>query len=315
MRHLLKHKAFTMIELLFVIVILGIVGGIALEVVRQYYDGVYKTITTTKRVIEADHILDQLTKYFENGISSSIVNLDRGTTEACYGPPISGDNNDYTIAFIGVDVDSLRGISGRPGWSEETQLLPNNELNISDANLSMANNVVTALYPTSNLANSALYDTDSVDVNACVRFGLNGGSVGSDGFHRVLNVLSDTTLRLNNENLASHGHRKYLLRTGYAFRVQDDGNFLMYSNFRPWLGERYQGTGAGANVKSSLLGQNVAHFYADYDATDFMNNDEVSDRGLVWRLKVCMRGFGNDLADTDENATQICRERRVHVRY
>lgn len=314
MRYLLKRKAFTMIELLFVIVILGIVGGIALEAVRQYYDGVYKTLTTAKRVIEADYILDRLSKYFENSISSSIVNLDRDNTEACYGPPV-GDNNDYTVAFIGVDIDSLRGTSGRPGWSEETQLLPNNELNISDANLSMTNNIITALYPTSNLANSALYDTDSNDINACTRFGLNGGSVGGDGFHRISSVTSPTQLTLNAENNASHGHRKYLVRTGYAFRVKDDGNFMMYSNFRPWLGERYALTGVGADVKVSLLGQNVAHFYADYNATDFMNNSGVSDRGLVWRLKVCMRGFDSNLSDTDENALQMCRERRVHVRY
>lgn len=315
MRHLFKRKAFTMIELLFVIVILGIVGGVALEAVRQYYDGVYKTLTIAKRVVEADRILDQLSKYFENGISSSIVNLDRGATEACYGSTASGDANDYTIAFVGVDIDSLRGTSSRPGWSEEAQLLSNNNLNMFDANLSMSDSIITALYPTSNLVNSALYDTDSNDINACARFGLNGGSVGSAGFHRISLVTYPTQLTLNAENNASHGHRKYLVRTGYAFRVQDDGDFMMYSNFRPWLGERYAGTGVGANVKSSLLGQNVAHFYADYDATDFMNNDGVGDSGLIWKLKVCMRGFGNDLADTDENAAQICRERRVHVRY
>ena len=312
MRHLLKRKAFTMIELLFVIVILGIVGGIALETVRQYYDGVYKTITTTKRVIEADQILDQLTKYFENGISSSIVNLDiNPATVACYGPPQLNTTTDYTIAFIGVDQDSLRGVSGRPGWSEEAQLISGtNDLNMSDANLTMANDVITALGST--LSNSAIYDAESVDTNACVRF--NYAGEGREGFHRISSVISPTRLALNTENNASNGHRKYLLRTGYAFRVEDDGRFLMYSGFRPWVTtpsyERFSSA-----TKVSLLGQNVAHFYADYDARDFQNNVGVNDRGLVWRLKVCMRGFGNDLADTDENATQICRERRVHVRY
>lgn len=313
MRHLLKRKAFTMIELLFVIVILGIVGGIALETVRQYYDGIYKTVTTTKRVIEADHILDQLTKYFENGISSSIVNLDRGNTEACYGPPINGDTNDYTVAFVGVDQDTLRGSGGRPGWSEETRLLPNNELNVLDANLSIANQIIMALDPVSDLTQSALYDADSVNIDACTRFNWNG--LGNEGYHTLSAGFLDTKYFLDNDNNATNGHRKYLLRTGYAFRVQDNGDFLMYSNFRPWTNERYAGTGVAGGVKTSLMGQNVAHFYADYDVTDIMNNNGISDRGLVWRLKVCMRGFGTDLADTDENTTQICRERRVHVRY
>jgi len=84
----------------------------------------------------------------------------------------------------------------------------------------------------------------------------------------------------------------------------------MYTNFRPWSGERYT-----AAAKQNVLGQNVAHFYADYDATDFVNNPNVSDRGLVWRLKVCMRGLDSNLSTTDTESQAICRERRVHVRY
>ncbi len=310
MRSIAMRNAFTMIELLFVIVILGMVGGFALEALRQYYDGIYRTQEYTKRAAEADQILEKLSKYFENAINSSIVNLDRGgAAAACYGTPSSGDANDYTVAFIGVDSDSVRGVSGRPGWSEETLLGANNVLTASDANYTMANTIITAMGST--LANSAIYDSESVDVNACTRFGLNGGAVGSAGYHRIAGSTA-TTLTLHSENNATNGHKKYLLRTGYAFRVQDNGDFTMYSNFSPWAGERYN---TAANRNENLLGQNVAHFYADYDARDFQNNPDLTDRGLVWRLKVCMRGLDSTLNDTDDNASQICRERRVHVRY
>jgi hypothetical protein len=117
---------------------------------------------------------------------------------------------------------------------------------------------------------------------------------------------------LNTENNATDGKRKYLLRSGYAFRVQNNGDFMMYSNFRPWANQRYN---TGVNRKENILGQNVAHFYADYDATDFQDNSNLSDRGLVWRLKVCMRGLDANLSDTDVEGQTICRERRVHVRY
>jgi len=309
-----KRSAFTMIELLFVIVILGIVGGFALEAVRQYYEGIYRTQQYTQRAAEADQILEQISKYFENGISSSIVNLDRAAVgeNVCYGPPVSGDNNDYTVAFIGVDEDSIRAIGGRPGWSEETVLGANNTLTALDANYTAADAVIQALSLNngSDLAHSAIYDAGSVDLDACNRFGLNGGVIGSGGYHRITGFTA-TTVNLNSENNATDGHRKYLLRTGYAFRV-NNGDFTMYSNFRPWLNERYN---TAANRKENLLGQNVAHFYADYNATDFQNDSNVSDRGLVWRLKVCIRGLDGSLNDTDESASQICRERRVHVRY
>ncbi|MDD5211751.1 MAG: type II secretion system protein [Sulfuricurvum sp.] len=315
-----QRNAFTLIELLFVIVILGIVGGIVLETIRQYYENIYRTQEYTKRVAQADQILDQVSKYFENAISSSIVNLDHTESEeVCYGPPVSGDLNDSTIAFVAPDSDSLLGTSGsRPGWNEDALLLSGNVIKALDANYTMAGNIIAALGST--LGNSAVYDADSVDVNACTRFGLNGGLTGSAGYHRITGS-NETNLTLNTENNATDGKRKYLLRTGYAFRVisntgqPDDGNLMLYTNFRPWDGERYRGTNVGLNVKANVLAQNVAHFYADYNATDFMNNANLNDRGLVWRLKLCMRGIDANLSDTNAESQVICRERRVHVRY
>lgn len=311
-----------MIEVLFVIVILGIVGGIALETIRQYYENIYRTQEYTKRVSDADHILDQVSKYFENAISSSIVNLDKDDTTGCEGPPefdpLNPDLSDYTIAFVAPDSDSLRGTSGnRPGWSEDTLLMSNNELNASDADYTMADDDVIQKLG-STLRNSAVYDHESTNIGACARFNWDDAG-GYEGFHKLnvaANPISSTKIRLNADNLANDGKRKYLLRTGYAFRVisnpgqPDDGNLMMYTNFRPWADERY--TEAG---KINLLGENVAHFYADYDARDFMANANLNDRGLVWRLKVCMRGLDANLSDTDAESQTICRERRVHVRY
>jgi prepilin-type N-terminal cleavage/methylation domain-containing protein len=310
-----QRNAFTMIELIFVIVILGIVGGITLEVVRQYYEGIYRTQEYNKKVADADHILDQLSKYFENVISSSIVNLDKnlepdpaGTaTVTCDGPPTAGDTNDSTVAFISVDSDSLRVI-GRPGWSEETALGAGNTVSALDANYTMANTIIGALG--SSLLNSAIYDADSVDIGACARFRWSGS--GTSGYH-IINTLpapTETVLSLSTDNNATNGKRKYLLRTGYAFRVLNNGDFMMYSNFRPWVGVKYTNA-----VNKNILGQNVAHFYADYNATDFMDNAGLNDRGLVWRLKVCMRGIDANLSTSDTESQAICRERRVNVRY
>ncbi len=308
-----NRDGFTFIELLFVIIIMGIVGGIALEAIRQYYNNIFRTQEITKRVAEADHILEQLSKYFETAISSSIVNFDKnGVATGCEGPPIAGDLNDYTVAFVAADMDSFYGLNGRPGWSEEVRLLTNNDINASDANFTAADAIINALGG-STLRNSAIYDADSVDVAACTRFNWNG--LGTAGYHMMstaANPTSDTIVRLNNDNNATDGRRKYLIRTGYAFKVSTDGNFTMYSNFYPWQGGRYD---TALNRKQNLLAQNVAHFYADYNASDYQNDPSLNDRGMVWRLKVCMRGLDANLSNSDAPGQDICRERRVHVRY
>ncbi|MDO9208044.1 MAG: type II secretion system protein [Sulfuricurvum sp.] len=307
------RRGFTFIELLFVIVIMGIVGGVALEAIRQYYEGIYRTQEYSKRVAEADHILEQLSKYFETAIMNSIVNLDRDAATGCYGPPEENDAADYTVAFVAVDEDSLRGISGnRPGWSEDVTVA-GLVLAAADANYTMADTVIGGLFPGSGLAQSAIYDSNITferdDNSTCSRYNWDGAG-GLAGFHTI-NSFTSTALTLDAdlEHNATNGRRKYLIRTGYAFRVLDDGNFTMYSNFRPWRNEHYT---AGSQ---NILGRNVASFYVDYNGTDFQAENNLTDRGLVWRLKVCMRGLDTNLSVSNTKTNEICRERRVHVRY
>lgn len=318
------RRAFTMIELLFVIVIMGIVGGIALETIRQYYEGIYRTQTYSQRIHEADHILDQLSKYFENAIDLSIVNMDMDAADGALAGACAGDGelaveaenvaHDYTTAFVGVDIDSLR-TTGRPGWSETVRPNPflGTSLISNDANFTAANAAITALYPASNLQNSAIYNVDASYTNTCTHFYTNNGNayytipVGGVNFGTNTLTLTDNFVASGNAYASGpSADKKYLLRSGYAFRVLDTGEFVMFSNFRPWKGEVY----SNANAKRSTLGRDVASFYADFNNTNYFNT-----RGTLWRLKVCMRGLESNLSDSDTATQEICRERKVHVRY
>lgn len=319
------RRAFTMIELLFVIVILGIVGGITLETIRQYYEGIYRTQTYTQRINEADHILDQLSKYFENAIDLSIVNMDMDAADGALAGTCAGASNDgelapeaenvahdYTTVFVGVDTDSLR-TTGRPGWSETVRPNPflGTSLISNDANFTAANAVITGLYPASNLQNSAIYNVDASYINTCTHYYTNNGNAyyTINGVNYATNTLALTDNFVTSGNLYGAGpstDKKFLLRTGYAFRVLDTGEFVMFTNFRPWKAEVY----SNANAKRSTLGRNVASFYADFNNTNYFNT-----RGTLWRLKVCMRGLDANLSDNDTATQEICRERKVHVRY
>lgn len=306
-----NRKAFTMIELLFVIVILGIVGGLALEVVRQYYDGIYRTGEYSKRVAQADQILEQVSKYFENGISASIIRLDMNDVafgSECDGIPTTGDdNNDYTIAFVSVDNDSLRGYWDgtrlRPGWTSDV-LNTGNIMFSSDANYS-------AINVGNSLIGAAVFRSDGLAEGAdeCHRFGWRNGGNTYDVYKVINAPVNETNLTLDNIrpilSISGRASRAYVMRTAYAFRAKN-GDFNMYTGFMPWNGEQYSGT------TPHLLAEKVTHFTILYDNANTMMNSNV---GNIYTLKICLQGLDENLSDSNLSKNQICRERMVHVRY
>lgn len=291
MKPLKNHKAFTMIELLFVIVILGIVGGIALEAVRQYYSGIYRTGEYSKRVAQADHILEQISKYFENGLSASIIRLDENDAVGCYGVPTTGDDgNDYTIAFVAVDSDGMRS------WTSDVSSIGNTLVSL-DANYNAAASAGDAIFRSDGLGEGD---------DECHRFGWVGAASTNEAYSVINAVDTDTQLTLNNVlSVGGQASRAYLLRTAYAFRARD-GEFNMYTGFRPWNNEEYSG------ATPRLLGVKVVHFTIVYDNSNTIMNSSV---GNVYTLKICMEGLDENLNDSPLPENQICRERMVHVRY
>lgn len=312
------RHGFTFIELLFVIVVLGIVGGISLEAIRVYYEGIYRTQEYSKRVAQADHILEQASKYFETAVMNSMVNLDKDASDgsltgACDGALNKAvPNSDYTTAFLAADEESLHTV-GTPGWSEDVNV-SGLTLSAPDANYATANTIITALYPASNLLSSAVYDKNLTSprdqTNSCRRYNWDNAGGAILGV-KTINSFTATTLTLNNNTNpnAMDGSQKYLIRTGYAFRVLDNGNFTIYSNFRPWKGEKY------TQGKKNILGRNVASFSVGYNMSDYGEDPALSDRGLMHTLKICMQGLNSDLSTSTKVEDQICRERRVRVRY
>lgn len=310
MKSMYNRKAFTMIELLFVIVIMGIVGGLALEALRQYYDGIYRTGEYSKRVAQADHILEQISKYFENGISASIIRLDSNNTAfgtQCVGIPENVDSStDYTIAFVAIDNDGMRGFwdgtRWRSGWTSDV-LSIGNTLISADANY-------TAINPGNSLLNAAIFRSDGLGEGAdeCHRFGwdLTGLPNEENHVYAAIQAVNDTNLTLNKMlSVSGQASRAYVMRTAYAFRARN-GDFNMYTGFEPWNNQQYN------NVTGRLLADKVTHFTILYDNSNTVMNSNV---GNIYTLKICLQGLDENLSDSNLSANQICRERMVHVRY
>lgn len=305
-----NHSAFTLIELLFVIVIFGIIGSMTLEIVRQYYENIYKTGEYTKRVALANQTLEQIAKYFEHGMAASTVKLDKNiaptSNYTCDGAPDNDDVNEYTYAFVAVDFDGLRGYWNgtvyRPTWTPNVTPVAGTSVTLAqDANYTQS------LAPSLTDANdgATIYDiTQNNNNDVCNNFRWN--TAATSAFYNNITVANDTNLTLSTP--VNTDKDKYLLRTGYAFRAHN-GEFKLYKNFQPWKGEKY------TDGNSYLFANKIAHFSIYYDNTQTVENAKY---GNVLKLKLCVFGLDENLSDANTTATneyQICRERSVHVRY
>ncbi|OHD82773.1 MAG: hypothetical protein A3D90_10705, partial [Sulfuricurvum sp. RIFCSPHIGHO2_02_FULL_43_9] len=264
-------------------------------------------LLASNRIIEADI---PFSKYFENGISASIIRLDANNTvfgTDCVGIPVNSDGStDYTIAFVAVDNDGLRGfwdgIRWRPGWTSDV-LSIGNTLISADANY-------TSLNPGNSLLNAAIFRSEGLGEgnNECERFGWENAANTNDVYRRINNVNSDTNLTLSGMlSISGQASRAYVMRTAYAFRARN-GVFNMYTGFEPWNGEQYSDN----NVIPRLLADKVTHFTILYDNANTIMNSNI---GNIYTLKICMQGLDENLSDSNLSRNQICRERMVHVRY
>lgn len=290
------RSAFTMIELLFVIVILGLVGGFAVEAIRQYYEGIFKAQVYTQRVNDADHVLLQLSKYFENAVSLSIVNLDAGSIGEGTCKEIGSATGNYTVAFVAVDFDHFQGYwngtQWAPGWSSDVTYSVNNIIAFDGNYTAVLGGVIDN--------NITVYDQDSNSTSntsgRCNDF--KWVSSTTTTYNPITALVNDHTITVTNKLM--NGKNKYLLNSGYAFRVNSNGDFVMYSNFRPWKGERYN---TATNRHENILAQNVANFQIINNGTHLKT------------LKLCMRGIDTNLSSSENAANDICRQKVVHVRY
>ena len=321
-----KRNAFSLIELLFVIVILGIVGTVALAAIKEYFEASIVMTEVDKRVAEADRVLEQITPYFENGIAESITRLELGTGNTCYGPPAGEDINNRAIAFVSVDVDSRRGswdaVIGRfvPGWSEDVNVSGNTIRSIG-GNYNYANTIIGSLYPGNTIVDSAIYNRDQINLDStkCQSYmwdTTNAWNVNGYGdaylditANPTPNTLSVTWPTNIVQPIGSSSGR-YLLSTAYAFEVNASGDFLMYNNFRPWLGEKFP---VGS---SNIITTKATNFSVFYDRSATAALDGMGSKtGMFYILKLCMRSPNDTNLDDKNETTQICRQRSVHVRY
>lgn len=296
------RRAFTLLELVIVIVILGIVAKYGVELLIRAYDYYIQSLSESRFQAQSEVAVEQIANRLSYRLpGSEIVRQGSLTTFTPLASTTDDPSSTVTILeWIGLDADGWRGdgASTRPTWSgfidvdgtialgtgNETQLMT------PESNTSRVTNAVTALLPSGTMGNMGLFFIQ--DTNFNVMNGLGWNAQVTDQTRTVHPVNSTVNDRLaaavtNFSNQKIYEFYK-LSWTAYALRHdRTTGELRLIYNYRPWDGQTF------ANGTSVVLMQNVDTF-------------RYLSIGDAIKVQVCTRDL-----NLTTGAYSVCKEKTV----
>jgi prepilin-type N-terminal cleavage/methylation domain-containing protein len=263
----MKKTAFTLIEMIFVIVILGIVAGMTFIQVSSVYEDMMQKQNSGELESEAKMVLEQITARLSSSIKDSLVAMTGTDGAVCV--PVSGPldkNTKYILAWVGKSDEANLGLwdetlgDYKPGWSgfvdvsgsSMTSIItPGSRLDNAEIIINGLTGLTASLSTNPNSPVALYFNASGSNINACSDFFNNtSGSfklyrVHRNGTQNTLGLI-DTPPQISEQYTLSHS----------AYAISREGSYLWLYEFRPWLG---QNPNANATNRK-LLGQNVSGF-------------------------------------------------------
>ncbi len=271
-------KAFSMLELVFVIIILGIVSSIGAEIIANIYESYIIQRAQHRASLKTEIAATQIANRLAYAIPGTIVRRVgiATTAEDINDIPAANVDTYDVLQWVGADADSFKTITSdtdrRPGWSgvcdvdSPISLLTGTTISTPGSNLGLASAIIAKLG--GNINTSAIY----YEANTTLQ-------------RRDVASASATTITLDNtlNNISEHYK---LAWTSYALVVDAVGTLSLRYNFAPTRAINV----AGSN---SILLRNVSTFKFKGD-------------GRTIRFKICI----DEEIGEDFNIT-ICKEKAV----
>ena len=295
----MNRKAFTMLELVFVIVIMGIIGKFGVEFIAQAYKSFIFSKINNELQANSASAVEFIAKRLEYRIKNSTItrNLGAGTWTALVS---SNDENATVLEWIGVDVDGFRGTT-TPNWSGVIDLNDSNGTTLVSpaTNTANVNTLINVLsYTNSSIANAALYFMNQSYIIG--DWGYSGNIADqNDTIHPIINSGIDTKWFLPDtgaNNFSGKDVFEYyqLAWSAYAVVLEDYntttniGNLVLYYDYQPWEGESY-----ATNGKSATIMENI-------------NSFRFRPVGSLIKIQVCAK------SDLTNEEYAICKEKTIY---
>lgn len=308
----LQHKAFTMLELIFVIVIMGIIGKFGVEFLAQSYQGFISSNINNRLQSNSATAVEFVSSRLQYRIKPSTI-----AREANASFTLLADYFDTTapvLEWIGYDIDGFRGDT-QAHWSGIVDL--NNTLTTANRITSIDTNTTATDGLIRILSNGAAGINDAaiyfIDPDAFTQEDDWGWDANVTRFDTQTNkqihpirrsaILTDlqefipvTGVGADNNFTGVNAFEFYQLAwSAYAVGIDDwnatrgTGTLSLWYNYQPWQGERYNVDG-----NRSIIMENVSSF-------------RFIASGSIVKIQVCVK---SDFQTNEDYA--ICKEKTVY---
>lgn len=299
-----NRSAFTMIELIFVIVIMGIIGKFGVEFLAQAYNSFIYSSINNRLQSQSAAAVESIAAKLQFRIKDSIIAKDAGGTFHALAGSTLGDTA-TVLEWVGSDVEGFRG-NLQPMWSGIIDLddsistlldSPQTDTNALNTQIRiLAHGNVAA-----GINRAALYfiGSDS-NVNG---YGWNGNAITTQNLvmHPIIQSATagviDKFIPVRGDNGLANNfigvdvYEYYQLAwTAYAVELQANGNLILWYDYQPWRGDDY------TDGKDDILMENVSTF-------------QFKAVGSVVKIQVCVE---SEIIDgSDDGDYSLCKEKTI----
>ena len=220
------RSAFSMVELVFVIVVLGIVSSIGAEIIAQVYESYIVQRAQYRAAAKTELALNQVANRLRYAIPGT-VGFRTTLGGAFSGITQINTGSDKVLQWVGYDGDSFEAMtaaSRRPGWSGfiDTAASTATVLSTPGSNMDLTTTIMTNLGGAIGSARIFFPDNTS--------YGVASGT-GE-------NITLDAAIPVGN----SIYERYKLAWTSYALEVDGNDDLILHYNFAPVVGQAIAGS-------------------------------------------------------------------------
>jgi len=300
-----NHAAFTMLELVFVIVIMGILGKFGVGFLAgAYSDFIFSKVNNTLQA-QSEAAVESIATRLQFRIKDSII-ARKNNGEFKTLSSSDYDTEATILEWIGSDIDGFRG-DNSPLWSGiiDLDLSSASTLKSPETNTTALDDLITTLSQDSGtgVEDSALYfiGSDS-DINA---YGWDGNALtehNNSVMHPIKagDNLDEFNSSITGVDFSDTDIYEYYQLSWTAYAVVHNAiteELKLYYDYQPWNGDTYLTKADGTATQSSLLMENVDTF-------------RFKAVGSVVKIQVCVK---SDIINGDaDGGYSLCKEKTIY---